>query len=131
MELERYFDFIREDVIRIAGTRVGIEAVVRDYLAGASPEEIVLHYPTLTLEQVYATITYYLANRDEVDAYMSRVRQGQEAAWAEQQRHPSEFVRSLRERLARQRRVMREQKGLAVVQRRSPGVPQSLQDRSS
>ena len=66
MELESYFDFISEDAIRIRGTRVGIETVVRDYLHGAGPEEIVLHYPTLTLEQVHATITYYLANQDKV-----------------------------------------------------------------
>jgi hypothetical protein len=51
VELENYFDFINEEAIRIKGTRVGIETVVRDYLHGASPEEIVLHYPTLTLER--------------------------------------------------------------------------------
>ena len=32
--------------------------VIRDYKLGATPEEMVIHYPTLTLEQVYATITY-------------------------------------------------------------------------
>jgi uncharacterized protein (DUF433 family) len=62
MELESYFEFIGEDAIRVAGTRVGIETILRDYEAGAGPEEIVLHYPTLSLEQVHATITYYLAN---------------------------------------------------------------------
>lgn len=108
MTLESYFEFVNEDAIRIAGTRVGIETVLRDYQEGASPEEIVLRYPTLSLEQVHATITYYLANRDKVAAYLERVRERQEEAWQEQQRHPSEFVRSLRERLERQRRVMRE-----------------------
>jgi uncharacterized protein (DUF433 family) len=103
MELERYFEFISEDAIRIAGTRVGIETVLRDYQEGASPEEIVLRYPTLSLEQIHATITYYLANREQVEAYLERVRQQQEEAWQEQQRHPSEFVRSLRERMERKR----------------------------
>ena len=105
MNLEDYFTFVSEDDIRIAGTRVGIETVVRDYQEGAGPEEIVLRYPTLSLEQVHATITYYLANREKVEAYLARVRQQQEEDWQEQQRHPSEFVRSLRERLERQRQA--------------------------
>ncbi len=103
MELENYFEFIGEHAIRIAGTRVGIETVLHDYREGASPEEIVLRYPTLSLEQVYATITYYLANREKVEAYLKRVRQQQEEAWQEQQRQPSDFVRVLRERLERHR----------------------------
>ena len=32
MEIERYFDFLSEDDIRIAGTRVGIETVLYDYI---------------------------------------------------------------------------------------------------
>jgi len=112
VELESYFDFVTEEAIRVKGTRIGIETVVRDYLQGASPEEIVLHYPTLSLEQVHATITYYLANRDKVGLYMARVRQLQEEAWLEQERHPSEFVQSLRERLEQQRQRLREQNRL-------------------
>lgn len=115
MELEAYFDFLREDAIRIAGTRVGIETVLRDYREGASPEEIVLHYPTLSLEQVHATITYYLANREKLEAYLSLVRQRQEEAWQEQRRHPSEFVCALRERLERYRRTQREGKPLPTL----------------
>lgn len=113
MELESYFEFVDEKVIRIKGTRVGIETVVCDYREGVSPEEIVLRYPTLSLEQVHATITYYLANRGKVEAYVERVRQQQEEAWQEQQRHPSEFVRSLRERIERQRQLMREEQSLS------------------
>jgi len=105
IELTDYFDFIGEDDIRIKGTRVGIETVLHDYQEGASPEEIVLRYPTLSLEQVYATITYYLAHREQMSAYLARVRQQQEEAWQEQQQHPSEFVRMLRERLDQQRQL--------------------------
>jgi len=103
MELENYLEFIDEHTIRVAGTRVGIETVLRDYREGASPEEIVLRYPTLSLEQVYATITYYLANREKVETYLQQVRQQQEEAWQEQQQKPNEFVRALRERLQRYR----------------------------
>jgi len=103
MELESYFDFVSDNAIRLKGTRIGIERILQDYELGATPEEIVIRYPSLSLQQVYAAITYYLANRKAVDAYLERVRQQQEEAWEEQERHPSEFVRSLRERLNRQR----------------------------
>jgi uncharacterized protein (DUF433 family) len=105
MQLEHYFEFLGDDAIRIAGTRVGIETVVRDYDEGASPEEIVLRYPTLSLEQVHATITYYLAHRAEVEAYVAHVRQRQHDDWQRQQRHPSAFVRALRQRLAAARQA--------------------------
>jgi uncharacterized protein (DUF433 family) len=106
MELETYFEFISDQAIRIAGTRVGIETVLRDYYHGASPEEIVLRYPTLTLEQVHATITYCLANEKKVKTYLQQVKHRQEDAWEEQQRHPSEFLQELRKRLHRQRREL-------------------------
>ena len=92
-----------EDAIRIAGTRVGIEIIIEDYQKGASPEEILLHYPTLSLEQIYATITYYLANPTEVEAHIAKVYQRQDEVLNEQQCHSSEFIRSLRQRLATQR----------------------------
>jgi uncharacterized protein (DUF433 family) len=58
MELESYFEFLAEDAIRLTGNRVGVETGLRDYNESASPEEITLRYPTLTLEQIHATITY-------------------------------------------------------------------------
>jgi uncharacterized protein (DUF433 family) len=71
MRLEDYFDFQRPDHIRIAGTRVGIETVLDEYReSGKTAEEIANAYSSLTLEQVYATILYYLQNRESVDRYM-------------------------------------------------------------
>ncbi|MCS7282600.1 MAG: DUF433 domain-containing protein [Anaerolineae bacterium] len=108
--LESYFEFLDSGEIRIKGTRIGLETVLRDYLQGASPEEIVLRYPTLSLEQVHAAILYYLRNREKVEQYMQDCwRQGEEA-WQEQQSAPSEFVRSLRQRLEMYRQRQREQK---------------------
>lgn len=115
MRLEEYFDFVNEEAIRLKGTRVGIETVLRDYRKGASPEEIVLRYPTLTLEQVYATITYYLANKANLDEYLALVKRRQEEAWQEQQQHPSEFVRTLRERLEQKRHLLYEEKSPAPL----------------
>ena len=101
MELENYFDFIQEDVIRIKGNRIDIEIVLEDYLNGASPEEILLRYPTLSLEKIHATILYYLAKKEEVEAYLERVRRLDVEASQEQQRNPSPFIVELRKRLAK------------------------------
>jgi uncharacterized protein (DUF433 family) len=109
--MEEYFDFLSPDDIRIKGTRVGIETVLDDYLGGASPEEIAARYRTLTLEQVYATITYYLHRQEEIDSYLDRWRAYTEAAWLEQQRDPPEFVRELRERIQRRREVLLAERG--------------------
>jgi uncharacterized protein (DUF433 family) len=95
MELEAYFDFLAPDDIRIRGTRVGIETVLEDYQNGSSPEEIAARYRALSLEQVYATITYYLRNIDEVDAYLQQWRQHSAAAYASAQSHPSPAVARL------------------------------------
>lgn len=69
MILEDYFDFLAPDDIRLKGTRVGIETVLYDFICRArTPEEIVRSYPSLTLEQVYATILHSLHERERVAA---------------------------------------------------------------
>ncbi len=88
INLNEYFDFLDQDDIRIKGTRVGLETVIDDYLNACSPEEIALRYPTLTLEQVYATITFYLHNQREVDSYLERWRKHAEESWRHQQELP-------------------------------------------
>jgi uncharacterized protein (DUF433 family) len=71
MQLEDYFDFQRPDDIRIKGHRIGIERILYDYLYNAlTAEEIAQKWDTLTLEEVYATILYYLHNKKQIDHYM-------------------------------------------------------------
>jgi uncharacterized protein (DUF433 family) len=60
-----------EGVVRVTGTRVPLETVVRAFHQGATPEEIVQDFSTLTLVQVYAVLAYYLAHREAVDAYVA------------------------------------------------------------
>jgi len=105
MKLEDYFDFLAPNDIRIKGTRIGIETVLFDYLdLGLFPEDIAARYPTLTLEQVYATITYYWAHQSEVDAYLQACREHEQRMRREQELHPSPAVKRLREML-RQRQA--------------------------
>ncbi len=97
MKLEDYFEFLSEDDIRIKGTRVGIETVLDDYMEGASPEEIANRYRSLSLEQVYATITYFLHNQAQVGAYLEAWRRYTDQAWQEQERNPSPAIQRLRQ----------------------------------
>ncbi len=72
MQLEDYFEFVSDDEIRLRGSRIGIEAILSEYLNGALPEEVTLNYPPVTLEQVHAAITYYLCRRTAMDEYLDR-----------------------------------------------------------
>lgn len=60
----------QDDAYRIVGTRVCIDSIVYAFRAGASPESIQKNFPTLTLEQVYGSIAFYLGNTAEVDRYL-------------------------------------------------------------
>lgn len=92
-----YFEFLDVDDIRIKGTRVGIETILDEYLNAMSPEEIAIRYPSVTLEQVYATITFYLHNQMNIDNYMRRWRENAENAWQDQHRNPLPSVRRLQQ----------------------------------
>ncbi len=106
MELESYFEFLSEDDIRLKGTRVGIETILDDYLQGSSPEEIAARYRSLSLEQVYATLTYYLRNRVVLDVYLEAWCQYTAQAEQEYDRNPPEVALRLRERIKNHQRTV-------------------------
>lgn len=96
MQLENYFEFLSEEDIRIRGTRVGIETVLEDYLEGSSPEEIAARYRSLSLEQVYATITYYWRNQNQIDGYLQSWRDYTDQAVREHEQRPSDVMKRLK-----------------------------------
>ncbi len=107
MQLEEYFDFFASDDIRIKGTRIGIETILYDFIHRShAPEEIVSTYPSLSLEQVYATILYYLHNREAVSNYLSHWMQWSRDMRSQQATNPSPEIQRLRkikaEKLAHQ-----------------------------
>ena len=59
-----------QEAYRISGTRVSLDSVVYAFLNGLSPESIVDSFPSLTLEQAYGAIAFYLANQMEIDSYL-------------------------------------------------------------
>ena len=56
---------------RIAGTGVTVQRVVGWYKLGLTAEEIADEIEHLTLAQVYAALTYYHANRDEIETALA------------------------------------------------------------
>jgi uncharacterized protein (DUF433 family) len=59
-------------VLRIGDTRISLDSVIIAFNQGATPEQIVYDYDTLTLSEVYSAISYYLQNREKVDAYLAK-----------------------------------------------------------
>lgn len=97
MQLEDYFEFLDPDDIRIKGHRIGIDDVIDYYLDGYSPDQILEELPTLNLEKIYATLTYYLQNRRQMDAYMLRLAKWREERYQEWlAKEPSEAVKRVR-----------------------------------
>lgn len=64
----------------VTETRVSLDSIVYEFLAGQSAETIAQAFPVLTLEQVYGAITFYLAHRDDIDRYLAAHRQDFEMA---------------------------------------------------
>src|SRR5882724_24417 len=92
--------YIRSDehgVKRVADTRISLDSVIIGFQQGQSPEEIQRNFPTLTLEQVYGTVAYYLGHRPEIDQYLV----GQRATWdrlrSEAEENPSAALERLRQ----------------------------------
>ena len=67
---ERYVEQ-RDGGYWVSNSRVSVDSVVLAFLNGLSPESIATEcFPSLSLVQVYGVITYYLAHRAAIDAYL-------------------------------------------------------------
>lgn len=86
----------------LIGSRVSLESVVYRFLDGASPESIVKSFPSLKLEQIYGAITFYLANRCEMDAYLAET----ERLWEEARKNQDPLSADLQRRLAQARQQL-------------------------
>ena len=97
MELEGYFEFVSPDEIRLRGHRIWLENIVDLFNSGSSPEQILYDYPELSLEAIYATITYYLHNRPGIDASIRRQEETAGAEYEAWKAQPSPTIERLRQ----------------------------------
>ena len=58
----------------VVGTRVSLDSIVYAFKGGEPPEAIRQNFPSLTLEQVYGAIAFYLGHQEEIEA---NVREGE------------------------------------------------------
>lgn len=87
----------------VGESRIPLESVLYAFLDGATPEEISYQFPALRLPEIYSSITFYLQNGPELEAYLSereavrsRVREENE------KRFPAEGIR---QRLLARKRI--------------------------
>jgi uncharacterized protein (DUF433 family) len=60
----------RAGTIRIKGSRVSLDSIVHHFELGATAEQIVRSFPSLSLGDVYSSIAYYLTHRQEIEEYL-------------------------------------------------------------
>lgn len=85
--------------IRVGNSRVLLELVIHAYYMGETPEGIVDSYPSLTTSDVYAVLGYYLAHREDIDAYVRQRDQQAEHLLQALEANLTPEARALRTRL--------------------------------
>jgi uncharacterized protein (DUF433 family) len=82
----------------IAGHRIAVEDIaVWHERMGMSPDEIVLHYPSITLADVYAALAYYFDHLEEI---RQQIQEDEAFAKEMQSKTPSILQQKLRKRNA-------------------------------
>jgi uncharacterized protein (DUF433 family) len=92
--MDRDFVERRDESFYLVGSRVPLASIVREFQEGQSPEAIRSAFPTLTLEQVYGAITFYLGHRAEVDEDIA-TREREENAFSETHPAPADLKEKL------------------------------------
>ncbi|MFN0086877.1 MAG: DUF433 domain-containing protein [Blastocatellia bacterium] len=71
--LQRFPLTLHDDgTLRVTGSRVLLDVIVRQFRLGASPEHICESYPSLTLRDVYGALFFYLDYTAVVEEYLLR-----------------------------------------------------------
>ena len=58
--------------IRIKGSRVSLDSIIHHFKLGATAEQIVQSFPSISLGDVYSSIAYYLTHRQDVEEYLQQ-----------------------------------------------------------
>jgi uncharacterized protein (DUF433 family) len=61
-----------QGIIRIKGSRVSLDSIVHHFKLGATAEQIVQSFPSLSLGEIYSSIAYYLTHRQEIEEYLEQ-----------------------------------------------------------
>ncbi len=61
-----------QGTIRVKGSRVSLDSIIHHFKLGATAEQIVQSFPSLSLGDVYSSIAYYLTHRPEIEEYLQQ-----------------------------------------------------------
>jgi uncharacterized protein (DUF433 family) len=75
--------------IRIKGSRVSLDSIVHHFKLGATAEQIVQSFPSLSLGDIYSSIGYYLTHRPEIEEYLQRQETAADALQEQTESSPS------------------------------------------
>src|SRR5579863_7388802 len=84
-----------EGLYRVGETRVSLDSLVYLFREGMSVESMVESYPALTLEQVHGALAFYLANQEEIDAYLADGQRAAELQHQESRQANAELIAKL------------------------------------
>jgi uncharacterized protein (DUF433 family) len=105
--------FDEHGTVRVGGTRVTLDSVIAVFKQGATPEGIVSRFPTLSLEDVYVVLGYYLANTKAVEDYLRQQEAEGDRIQAEIESHMD--PRGVRDRLLARRKALLERPDVSPV----------------
>lgn len=87
--------------IRVVGSRVTLDSIVHEFKLGATAEQVLHSFPSVTLRAVYGAIFYYLNNTEAVEEYLHQRELGAEETRRFIESHLD--TKSLRERILARR----------------------------
>jgi uncharacterized protein (DUF433 family) len=66
------FAVTEQGTIRIKGSRVSLDSIIHHFKLGATAEQIIQSFPSLSLGDIYASIAYYLTHRQQIEEYLQQ-----------------------------------------------------------
>ena len=64
--------------IRVTGSRVTLDSIVHEFKLGATAEQVLHSFPSVSLREIYGAIFYYLNNTEDVEEYFRQREKGAE-----------------------------------------------------
>jgi uncharacterized protein (DUF433 family) len=61
-----------DGTIRVKGSRVTLDSIVRQFKLGETAEQIQHSFPSLSLREIYGAIYYYLENTESAEEYLQQ-----------------------------------------------------------
>jgi uncharacterized protein (DUF433 family) len=71
--LDREYVEQRDGGYYLTGSRVSLASIIYQFREALAPETIRQNFPTLSLEQVYGSVAFYLGHQMEIENYLKMI----------------------------------------------------------